>query len=180
MGDLGLAMMATLVAMGFPFHVMADSPMATAQALDLELLWLARTIQGEGCHLLGERKDEAARWMAWSVFTRVEGRWWPDNLVSVITADNGYKGALTVQEPMSWAMAQAELYLDLWHDGIMVGTGPPFVLSLQDIEALGGEVTVQGPLYHMWNGPWHLFFLWKWPEAVETSSSGSGGPGLRP
>ncbi len=173
-GSLAIAMITTLVAMGYPFSALAEQP----TVVDMDRVWLARAIQGEGCHLLGEHKEEAARWMAWSIFTRVEQADWPGDLISVITEPSQYNGALTVEDPTPWAMAQADLYLAQWWDGTIQGNGPPFVLSLQDVKDMGGQVTVQGPLYHLWNGPWHLFYLWKWPYNVETSSSGSGGPGL--
>jgi len=135
-------------------------------ALESDETWLARTIQGEGAGLLGPQRDEAGRWVAWSVLTRVGHAWWPTTVWEVVTPPSGYHGCHAVDEPEPWARALAGEALAQWAAGELKADGPPWMLSLVDVERIKPAIEPDRAFVH---GRWGLAFYWNnpFPKAKE-------------
>lgn len=160
--------------MGTPTHValrqaaaqliaLGAALMDIAEGLEppsMDLLYLARAIQGEGAALFGVRRDEVGLAIAHTAMNRLGKTYWPDNLMEIVT--QAFHGYVNVQEPESWALDLARQAMA--REGDLVD-GAVFMLSHSDLVARkwtdrAGEAVrvIESP-----DGKHRFYFFREWP-----------------
>ena len=115
---------------------------------------LARAIEGEGVHLLGDARDRAGLLVAHVALNRAEAGWW-GSLRETLERD--FHGLAMVDDPQPWALALARKAIARTED---LAHGAYFVLSDDDVctlgEHVGEAVAVVG------DGEHRLFLFDRW------------------
>jgi hypothetical protein len=112
-----------------------------APVYSVEVVTLARAIQGEGAALFGENRDEVATWIAHVAYNRWEKPWWKkiDGVDCTFSAriEQDWHGAtdVRVEDLEAWALRIAHQTLDERRNGgYDRAKGALFAMTLVDLE----------------------------------------------
>ena len=127
--------------------------------LELVIL-LGRLIEGEGAHLFPDQRYEVGVALAHVALNRqATQRYW-QTLDTVIV--DGFYGINQVTSPQPWAIEIATEVLSEHTDANDPTGRSVYVLSKQDLEALG-VASDDCVVLSFENGPWGLYFFCQWP-----------------
>jgi len=117
---------------------------------------LARAVEGEGAALFSNR-NEVGQWIAHTAMNRTQRKWWPHDLVTVVTRD--FHGYANCQVPQVWALQIAVQAMLRTED--MTG-GAVFVLNRADLQKLGYDKAGYA-IKTFAEGEHELYFFKVWP-----------------
>ena len=108
---------------------------------DLDTLYLARAIQGEGAGAFGIDRDALGLWIGHTAMNRLEKGWWDyESMIDVVTG--AFHGYVNATEPAPWAIHLARQAINRQSD---IADGALFMLSGADLKNHGwsSETTIQ-------------------------------------
>lgn len=117
---------------------------------------LARAVEGEGAGLFSNR-DEVGQWIAETAMNRTERKWWPHDLITIVTRD--FHGYVNCKVPQPWALVIA--VQAILREGDMTG-GAVFVMNGPDIAKLGADKADRA-IKVFTEGKHALYFFRQWP-----------------
>jgi hypothetical protein len=111
--------------------------------VDIDVLTLARAIQGEEAGRFGDRREELGEWIAHTAWNRWEQPWWwtidgePCTFVQRVEKD--WHGTRLVERPEPWAVAIAHRVLEEHRQGNREdkAQGALFAMTIADLTAHG-------------------------------------------
>jgi hypothetical protein len=151
----------SLMAIGAELMELADAKPEPEPAPTLDVIYLARAIQGEGAGGFGDQRDALGLWIGHTAMNRLEKGWWRyDTMVDVIIG--AFHGYVNVASPAPWAIDLAYCSIHREED---IADGALFMLSGGDLKEHGwsASTAIKTFTYHGLT----MYFFRLWPGAQD-------------